>query len=90
LERQLNKQLLASRERLSAIQQQLDLVVKQDRTTHEYYQMQKRAFDLGEINLIDLLRSQVLANESRSRKRELEVLIEQHKAQLNQSLGVIL
>lgn len=90
LERQLNKQLLASRERLSATQQQLDLVLKQDRTTHEYYQMQKRAFDLGEINLIDLLRSQVLANESRSRKRELEVLIEQQKAQLNQSLGVIL
>ncbi len=90
LERQLNKKLLASLESLSATRQQLALVAEQDQTTHQYYQMQKRAFDLGEINLIDLLRSQLLANESRSRKRELEVLVEQQKAQVNQSLGVIL
>jgi cobalt-zinc-cadmium efflux system outer membrane protein len=90
LERQLNKDLLASQETLSATRKQLDLAAKQNQTTNEYYQMQKRAFDLGEINLIDLLRSQVLANESRSRKRELEVQIEQQKALVNQALGIIL
>ncbi|MTI63840.1 TolC family protein [Methylophaga sp.] len=89
-ERQLNKNLLASQESLSAVNKQLKLAAEQDRTTHQYYQMQKRAFDLGEINLIDLLRSQVLANESRSRKRELEVLVEQKKAAVNQALGVTL
>lgn len=90
LERQLNKDLLANQETLSATRKQLELAAKQNETTNEYYQMQKRAFDLGEINLIDLLRSQVLANESRSRQRELEVQIEQQKALVNQALGIIL
>jgi outer membrane protein TolC len=90
LERQLDKDLLATQETLSATRKQLELATKQNQTTNEYYQMQKRAFDLGEINLIDLLRSQVLANESRSRKRELEVQIEQQKALVNQALGIIL
>lgn len=90
VERELNKQFLASRESLMATQRQLELAIQQDLTTRQYYDLQKRAFDLGEINLIDLLRSQALANESRSRKRELEVLIEQKKALINQALGLVL
>lgn len=90
IERQLNKTLLTSRESLEATQKQLELVTEQDKTTRQYYQLQKRAFDLGEINLIDLLRSQVLANESRNRKRQLEVLVQQKTAAVNQALGIIL
>lgn len=90
LEKQLQQQLLLSKENLAANQAQLALVTEQDKTTQQYYQLQKQAFDLGELNLVELLRSQVLANESQSRKRRLEVLIEQNIAAVNQALGVIL
>lgn len=88
--RQLNTRLLTRQQQLASTQEQLALVTKQDATTQQYYQLQKRAFDLGELNLIDLLRSQMLANSSQSRKRELEVQIQQNKAALNQAFGVIL
>lgn len=88
--RDLNTQLLAQQQQLASSVQQLEVVTKQDKTTQQYYQLQKKAFDLGEINLIDLLRSQVLANNSRSRKRELEVQLQQQKAAVNQAMGVLL
>jgi outer membrane protein TolC len=90
LQRDLNRQLLVSQQELAKTRRQLDMVKAQDETTQQYYKLQKRAFDLGELNLVDLLRSQVLANQSRSRKRQLEVLIEQKTAQVNQALGLIL
>ena len=88
--RELDTRFLTRKQQLASTQEQLALVSKQDATTQQYYQLQKRAFDLGELNLIDLLRSQMLANTSQSRKRELEVQIKQQKAALNQALGVIL
>lgn len=87
VERELNKQLLASQQNLASTREQLALIEARDKTTQQYYQLQKRAFDLGEINLIDLLRSQVLANQSHARKRQLEVLIQQRTAAVNQALG---
>ncbi|WP_438971654.1 TolC family protein [Methylophaga sp.] len=88
--RDLKTQLLSRKEQLDSTRQQLTLAKEQDETTQQYYQLQKRAFDLGEVNLIDLLRSQVLANNSQSRKRELEVQVQQQKAAVNQALGIIL
>lgn len=88
--REINTQLLTRQEQLQSTRQQLALVKQQDEATQEYYRLQKRTFDLGEINLIDLLRSQVLANTSQSRKRQLEVQIQQQKAALNQAMGVLL
>lgn len=90
LEKQLQQQVLANKANLAASQAQLALATEQDKTTQQYYQLQKRAFELGELNLVDLLRSQALANESRGRKQQLEVLIKQQTATLNQSLGIIL
>lgn len=90
IERQLNKTLLARQQTLKATRKQLELISEQNKTTQEYYQLQKRAFDLGELNLLDLLRSQVRANESRNRKRQLEVQVEQNIAAVNQALGVLL
>lgn len=90
LERQLQQQVLASQASLTASQAQLALAVEQDKTTQQYYQLQKQAFDLGELNLVELLRSQTLANQSRSRKQQLEVLIAQQIAEVNQALGVSL
>lgn len=90
IERDLNKQLLVSQQSLESTREQLTLIEERDKTTQQYYQLQKRAFDLGEINLIDLLRSQVLANQSHARKRQLEVLIQQKTAEVNQALGLML
>ncbi|MCX4186840.1 TolC family protein [Methylophaga sp. OBS4] len=88
--RELNSRLLIKQEQLAGKQKQLVLISEQDKITQQYYQLQKRAFDLGEINLIDLLRSQTLANESQSRKRTLEVEIQQKIAEVNQALGISL
>jgi outer membrane protein TolC len=90
LEKHLQQQLHMSRASLASSQAQLDLAVEQDKTTQQYFQLQKQAFYLGELNLVELLRSQTLANESRNRKRQLEVLIEQKTAAVNQALGVSL
>ncbi len=90
LEKQLQQQLIAVKASLAASQTQLVLASEQDKTTQQYYQLQKQAFDLGELNLVELLRSQTLANQSRNRKHQLEVLIEQKTAAVNQALGIIL
>lgn len=88
--RDLKTRQVAAHEELNSSRQQLDLITEQNKTTQQYYQLQKRAFDLGEINLIDLLRSQALANDNESRKRLLEVQIKQQISELNQSHGIIL
>jgi outer membrane protein TolC len=90
LEKQLQQQLLAHKASLAASQAQLELAREQDITTQRYYQLQKKAFELGELNLVELLRSQTLANQSRGRKQQLEVEIAQKTAALNQALGLSL
>ena len=90
IERQLKKTLLARQQTLKATRKQLELITEQNKTTQDYYQLQKRAFDLGELNLLDLLRSQVRANDSRNRKHQLQVQVEQNIAAVNQALGVVL
>jgi outer membrane protein TolC len=90
LQLELQQQLIATKATLAASQTQQALVVEQVETTQQYYQLQKQAFDLGELNLVELLRSQALANEAQNRKRRLEVLIEQHIANVNQALGITL
>jgi hypothetical protein len=90
LEKHLQQQLLNHKASLAASQAQLALAREQDITTQRYYQLQKKAFELGELNLVELLRSQTLANQSRGRKQQLEVEIAQKTADLNQALGVSL
>lgn len=90
IERQLNKTLLARQQALRSSEQQLALIIEQDRSTRAYYQQQKKAFDLGEINLVDLMRAQVRADTTRNRKQQLEVQVKQQTAALNQALGQIL
>jgi outer membrane protein TolC len=90
LEKQLQQQLLAHKASLAASQAQLELAREQDITTQRYYQLQKKAFELGELNLVELLRSQTLANQSRGRKQQLELEIAQKTAELNQALGLSL
>ncbi len=89
-ERELNIILFSGLHDLETIQNQLVLVNEQNRTTQRYLALQQRAFDLGEIDLVSLLRSQALANEASNRKQTLEVNIKKMIAHVNQSLGILL
>jgi outer membrane protein TolC len=90
LERKLNIILFSQLHDLETKQQQLELVKEQNITTQQYLALQQRAFDLGEIDLVSLLRSQSLANASTNRKLALEIDIKHAVAKVNQALGVTL
>ena len=90
LERQLNIILSSNLHDLETKQQQLGLISAQDKETQQYLALQQRAFELGEIDLVSVLRSQSIANEVHNRKQLLQVEIKQLIAQINQALGVIL
>lgn len=90
LERQLQDNLLRLRHQLQAKQQQLELVVEQDKTAKQYLLLQQRAFDLGEIDLVSLIRSQSLADDAVNRKTLLQVDIKHAVSTVNQALGKIL
>lgn len=90
LERELTISLFSHLHDLETKQQHLKLLNEQDNTTQQYLSLQQRAFDLGEIDLVSLLRSQSLANESHNRKQALEIDIKHTIANINQAKGVIL
>jgi hypothetical protein len=75
---------------LETKQQQLILINEQSKTTQHYLSLQQRAFELGEIDLVNLLRSQSLANETYNKKQALEVDIKHVTAMVNQALGYAL
>jgi len=88
LERELQAELLRQRHQLQAKQQQLELVIEQEKTGQQYLLLQQRAFDLGEIDLVSLLRSQMLTNDAHNRKVSLQVSIKHAISAVNQSLGI--
>jgi len=90
LERKLQSTLLEKRHTLQAKQQQLGLAEVQQKTAEQYLFLQQRAFDLGEIDLVSLLRSQALANDAQNRKSLLAVNVKAAIAEVNQSLGIVL
>lgn len=90
LERELNIVLSSNLHDLETKQQQLELINAQDKETQQYFKLQQRAFELGEIDLVNVLRSQSIANDVHNRKQLLQVEIKQLIAQINQALGIIL
>ena len=90
LERELNVTLFSYLHDLETKRLQLSLVSEQNETTQQYLALQQRAFELGELDLVSLLRSQSLANETDNRKLALEVDIKHTIALINQALGIIL
>lgn len=90
LEVALNSTLVASLQGLESKQQQLLLNEQHIETTQRYLKLQKRAFELGELELVTFLNSQKLAAKSVSRKQMLEVEIKRAIANINQALGVAL
>ena len=89
IERELQDNLLRLRHQLHSKQQQLELVNKQDKTAKQYLLLQQRAFDLGEIDLVSLIRSQSLADEAVNHQTSLQVDIRHAVATVNQALGMI-
>jgi len=90
LERELTITLFSHLHALETKRLQLRLINEQSETTQQYLALQQRAFDLGELDLVSLLRSQSLANEVNNRKLALEVDIKHNIALINQALGIIL
>lgn len=90
LERELNITLFSHLHDLETKRLQLGLLSEQNETTQQYLALQQRAFELGELDLVSLLRSQSLANETYNRKIALEVDIKHTIALINQALGVVL
>ncbi|PHS69049.1 MAG: hypothetical protein COB23_08010 [Methylophaga sp.] len=90
LKRHLNTALSIQRHQLAAKQQQLSLFSEHHKTTEQYVFLQQRAFDLGEIDLVSLLNSQKLANDSLNRSQLLAADIQYTIAKVNQALGIIL
>lgn len=90
IERVLNISLQSALNELEAKRQQQKLMLEQNSVTQRYLTLQQRAFDLGEINLVSLLRSQVLANETQNRQQRLDIEIKQLIATVNHSLGLTL
>jgi len=90
LERELNSILSSNLHDLETKRQQLELISTQDKETQQYFALQQRAFELGEIDLVNVLRSQSIANEVHNRKELLQIQIKQLVAQINQALGIIL
>ncbi|MDQ7072309.1 MAG: hypothetical protein Q9N32_00425 [Gammaproteobacteria bacterium] len=90
LERDLNIAVFTQLHDLETKRQQLKLIIEQDTATKQYLALQQRAFDLGEIDLISLLRTQALANKSHNRKLALEIEIKYLIATVNQAVGVTL
>jgi outer membrane protein TolC len=69
----LDSTLASSLQNLESKQQQLQLNEEHIETTQRYLALQKRAFELGELELVSFLNSQKLAAKSESRKRMLEI-----------------
>ncbi|MFW5451777.1 MAG: TolC family protein [Methylophagaceae bacterium] len=87
LKRKLQVKLTEQLYLLDTLKQQLTIAIKHSDTTEQYLSLQQSAFDLGEIDLLNLLASQTLANESLNRKQSLETEIKQAIANVNQALG---
>lgn len=90
LERDLTELLNRQLSKLKSKQQQLNVLEEHYKTTQQYLEIQTRSFELGEIDLVSLLRSQTLANESHMQLLSLKIDIKQMIAKVNQALGIIL
>jgi len=90
LQRQLSYALAEATHTLASKQQQLELVSKQAQATSDYLAVQQRSFELGEIDLVTLIRTQALSQQAQNQKRTLEVEIKKLIALRNQALGISL
>jgi outer membrane protein TolC len=84
----LTDQLHVKNTELTQKQNELTLIKEQEATTASYVNIQKQAFDLGEIGLTELLNTQQLFQDIQAKRQQLEVHIQYQIALINQTLGV--
>lgn len=86
----LEAQLIAQMDQLQSQQTQQQMFKKQYAVSAAYLERQQKSFDLGQIDLMTLLRVEAQANENRAQVQMLEIAIGQTIAQINQTLGISL
>jgi outer membrane protein TolC len=84
---ELTEQLHLQNAELIQKQNELTLINKQEATTASYVDIQKQAFDLGEIGLTELLNTQQLFQDIQAKRQQLEIQIQFQIALINQTLG---
>jgi len=87
--RELQASLHEAEHELETTRKRLELATKQARLADESLRLEKRAFSLGESNLVNLLRIQSLAFNAERNEQQLNVSIKRATARYNQVIGVL-
>ena len=87
--RELQASLHEAEHELETAQNRLALVTKQTKLANESLRLAKRAFSLGESDLVNLLRIQSLTFNAERNEQQLKVSIKRATARYNQAIGVI-
>jgi len=87
--RELQANLHEAEHELETTQKRLALVTKQAKLANESLRLAKRAFSLGESDLVNLLRIQSLAFNAERNEQQLKVSIKRATARYNQAIGVL-
>lgn len=89
LRRQLDSELRTTGRELKTIEQRLVLAREQNRIAAENLRLARRSFELGESDLVSLLRVQALAFTAKRAEQQLKILRERTVAKYNQAAGVL-
>lgn len=89
LKRELDIKLRQLRNRLSAVREALDLAQEQAGLARENLALTRRAFDLGEVDLFDLLRVQAQAFNAELNFRQTAIELHSNIAGYNQAVGLL-
>jgi len=87
--RELQANLHEAEHELETLRKRLELVTKQAKLANESLRLAKRAFSLGESDLVNLLRVQSLAFNAERNEQQLKVSIKRATARYNQAIGVL-
>jgi cobalt-zinc-cadmium efflux system outer membrane protein len=89
LQRQLDSELRTAGRELETIEQRLVLAREENRIAAENLRLARRSFELGEADLVSLLRVQALAFAAKRAEEQLNILRERTIAKYNQVAGVL-
>jgi outer membrane protein TolC len=89
LQRQLDTELRTADRELETINQRLVLAREQNRIAAENLRLARRSFELGESDLVSLLRVQTLAFAAERAEQQLKILRRRAIAKYNQAAGVL-
>lgn len=89
LMRELTLTLAQAAKALESIDDELRLVIEQDRVAQENLRLAQVAFQAGETELVGLLRTQALAFAAERRQGELRIMAQRARARYNQAAGVL-